>query len=132
MIFHVLDNVYEHPVVIASRPHASTQAVKRYLRTHLPNSAEALANNTVYRLGRCEGVTTCFEDRQLTVVLLKDPPHCPRTTAILVHELVHAVADVFGHKGVDFAAANDEAVAYYLEFLVRSALGHFEAARING
>lgn len=130
MIFHLQDNVYGHPVVIATRPDASTKAVKRYLRAHLPFYSKLVSSGDIHKLRAHDGMTTRFEGMQLTIVFLKNEPRDPQSIADLAHELIHVAADVFVHAGVNFTSGNDEAIAYYVGFLVKGVLEKF--AQQNG
>lgn len=59
--------------------------------------------------------------------------HSPESAATLAHEMFHAAAMTLGYRGVSVGSRDaEEAMAYYIQFLVRQAMEKLADKRTGG
>ena len=129
MIFVINDPVYSQDVVVAVAEPSERVILAAVLRAgyHI-DDVDEMAD--LLQMGNASGRTVSDPDSGAMVIRLR---RFRRGSADdisnLVHECVHAATLMFARVGFPLESKTDEPLAYYVAFLVRSALRKLHARR---
>jgi len=129
MIFVINDPVYAQDVVVAVAEPSERAILAAILHAGYPiDDVDEMAD--LLEMGVASGKTVLDRDSGAVVIRLRQFRRgSAEDISNLVHECVHAATMLFARVGFPLESKTDEPLAYYVSFLVRSALRKLHARR---
>lgn len=124
MIFILKLAPYKHDILFALEE--TPEALSLYMRRHLGYSKEGVS--TIPPFTDTMNGHMCMFDNGQSLIRLNRLPLSPMTTAVLVHEIVHAVSKILRRVGIEHTEETEEAYTYAIQDVTERAFRKIDKA----